>query len=100
MKKYIMLAILLCSASTFATINERVEYRNELESALNVIDFDLSEPESLSSSWYINKMWLEFTPYFAFKVPGLAGLKVTPNFRVYLKRALKSGDQDYKPRSM
>lgn len=100
MKKYLLLAILLFSASSFATINERAEYRSELVAALNVIDLDLVESGSTNSSWYINKMWLEFTPYFSFKVPGLAGLKVTPNFRVYLKRGLKADEQDYKPSAM
>lgn len=100
MKKYIVLALVVFSVNSFASIAERSEFRSELETALETIELDSVSPSSTKSSWYLNRMWIEFSPNVSFKVPGLASLKISPNFRIYLKRGLKAGDQDYKPRSM
>lgn len=100
MKKYIFSALLMVTVSSFASIQERTEFRNELESALQSIEFDSDEVAMAKSSWYLNRMWIEFTPYVTFQVPGLVGLKITPNIRLYLKRGNKAGYQDYKPTAM
>ena len=100
MKKYIVFALLMLSVSSFASIQERTEFRNELESALQSLELDSDEAAPVKSSWYLNRMWIEFTPYVTFKIPGLAGLKITPNIRLYLKRGIKAGYQDYKPTAM
>lgn len=96
MKIYIFLALLMVTISSFASIQERTEFRNELESALQSVEVD-SDTGVGKSSWYLNRLWIEFTPYVSFQVPGLAGLKITPNIRLYLKRGIKAGYQDYKP---
>ncbi len=98
MKRYILLSVLLISVNTFASINEGVMFRSELNSALDSLDMNYVESSSTKSSWYIKNIWLEFNPYVSFKVPGLLGLKITPTFRIFLKRALRPEDQDYEPR--
>lgn len=101
MKKYILLSLMVMSVSAFASVQERSEFRSELETALETIEVESALPaSSAKSSWYLNRMWLEFTPYVTFQVPGIAGVKLTPNIRIYLKRALKAEDQDYKPNAM
>ena len=100
MKKMILVALLATSFNCLASISERAGYRNELESALDNIQLNSVEATNAKSTWYIQQIWIEFTPYVAFKVPGLAGLKITPNVRIFLKRNLKTGYQDYKPTTM
>lgn len=101
MKNYILLSVLVISVSSFASVQERSEYRSELETALETIDMDGTRPTSgTKSSWYLNNIWVEFTPYVTFQVPGIAGIKLTPNIRIFLKRALRAEDQDYKPNAI
>jgi hypothetical protein len=97
MNQLIIIALFTLSLNAQADFSERAELRNELTLALDTNELNGLEAPSRRSLWYLNTIMIDVAPYVSFKVPGLAGLKITPIVRIVLKRNLKDGFQDYNP---